>query len=159
MADDKKSFLDKLPGKNKEPPRWDDGSDEEQVDEDAGPHLANIIMSIYGGISGLLGAQFMKYLHQVFACNAYGIPLTSRRVEWYSTPQIAADAIIFFFVYAAIFGLGILIGLGVRSWLLKDRPDEKNEYGKAMAHGFFWLVVISVIFLFLPINVFLIGVP
>ncbi len=156
--EEKKSLLDMF-RKEEEPPRWDDGSeDEAPEDVDAGLKFCEKAMSAYGIVSGMLGAQFAKYLHQVFACNAFGIPLTSKRVQWYSTPQIAADITIFFFLYAAILGVGILIALGLRSMFLKDQPEEKENHQRILARGFFWLVVISTIFFFLPVNVFLLGI-
>lgn len=158
MADEKKHLFGK---KEEEPPRWDDGEEEQVPDQaSAGMRFSMFVMSVYGGIAGTLGAQFAKYLHQVFACNAYGIPLTSRRVPWYGPAQLAADTIIFFFLYGAVIGVGILIGLGLREGFLRETSDNlKEDHQRILARGFFWLIVMTVIFFFLPINVFLIGVP
>lgn len=164
MADqkeDRKTLKDMFK-KDVEPPRWDNGredEDDEPADPDVGFRFSQKVMSVYGIIAGALGAQFAKYLHQVFACNAYGIPLTSRKVAWYSTPQIAADVIIFFFLYAAILGVGLLIGLGLQAVFMPESDNPKEDRQRVLSRGFFWLVVISTIFFFLPVNVFLIGVP
>jgi len=159
MAQDEKKGLFRK--KEEEPPRWDDGEEESQPDKaSAGMRFSMLVMSLYGGIAGMLGSQFAKYLHQVFACNAFGIQLTSRRVPWYGPAQLVADTIIFFFLYGAILGLGVLISLGLREGFLRETSDNlKEDHQRIMARGFFWLIVVSVVIFFLPINVFLLGVP
>lgn len=158
--DGKNGLWKKFTKKEDEEPGWDDGREEHEPDKDsAAVTFANKAMGLYGGVCGTVGAQFAKYLHQVFACNAYGIELTSRKVPWYSTPQIAADLIIFFFLYGAIVAMGALIGVGLREMFLKDLEDVKDKFGQMLAKGFFWLVATSALFFFLPVNVFLIGVP
>ena len=66
-----------LPFLKKDEDAWDDGSDgPEKSKDDIKGRLIYIIMSIYGVITGFLGCQYCKYLHQRFCCYAWGVPLT-----------------------------------------------------------------------------------
>lgn len=145
----------------KEEPGWDDGRDgsTEDAKEKAGGNFACMAMSAYGALAGFVGCQYVKYLHQRFACQAWGIELTSKHVASYGIPQIAEDVIAFFVVYALLCVLGWLVSIVLRHVYLKGSEDEKEMSDRAVMYGFLCMVVSSVIMLVMPFNMFLIGVP
>lgn len=147
----------------KEEPGWDDGTDRDTSDdpEKMGGNFVCMVMSAYGGVAGFFGCQYVKYLHQRFACNAWGIELTSRHVKSYGVPQIAEDIIATFVVYALLSVLGWLISIVLKNVYLKDmsEDDEREMSNRAIMYGFLFMVVMSVVMLIMPFNVFLIGVP
>ena len=152
--------LKKLFHKEESRPGWDDGSGEDRADpEEAGASFCNKAMGAIGAFEGVIGTMLAKYLHQRFACNAYGIPLTSRKVNWYGIPQVAADSILFFFIYGTMLGLMLVASMGLRETFLKDYEDVRNYWHKSLAMGFAAMVIVSVIFYVVPFNIFLIGVP
>ena len=143
----------------KEDAAWDDGTENPEVEVDTmKEHLFYIIMSVYGAVFGFIGCQYCKYLHQRFACSAWGIPLTSRPVKSYSVINIVVDIVAVGVVYFLIGALGMLLKKK-KKIAFTDQLRQVNEVSNvALMYGLLFLVVISVIMLFVPFNLFLIGV-
>lgn len=150
-------FFSGLPFFQKKESAWDDGTDVSLPDSEQIERAKIVgIMSFYGGLSGFFASQYCKYLHQLFVCRAWGIALTSRRVKSYGVPSLVADVIATFVVYVLVCAVGLLLDRVLKyAWDGKD----VNMYNEALGYGFFLLIVVSLIMLILPFNVFLIGIP
>lgn len=143
----------------KEQASYDDGMGNAPGGHDEkGAKVMYVIMSIYGGVMGFLGCQYCKYLHQRFACKAWGIPLTSKHVKSYGAPQILIDIIAIFVVYFLIGSLGMLINRFLKYMFSKSIKQCDEAANEALMYGLMFLVVVSVLFIFIPLNIFLIGV-
>lgn len=139
----------------KEEPEWDDGASDSNAG-DAKGHPIFFITGAYGAASGFLACQYCKYLHQRFACLAWGVPFSSQPVPSYGIPNMLADIISVFCIYALAGAVGMLLNRGIQ-WFRKEQ-DEKEIYNNALGFGFFLLIVLSIIALILPFNFFMIGV-
>lgn len=164
MASDKKDsggalgFLKSLLPKKREA-EWDDGTDSYNPDsEEARPHLIKMIMTGYGAVAGFFGCQYCKYLHQRFACRAWGIPLTSRPVKSYSVASMVFDIVAVMCVYAILGAVGMLLNKLLQMVFLPGNKDPREAMNTALMWGFIALVVVSIVMLLIPFNVFLIGV-
>ena len=152
-------FLNTLPFLQKKESLWDDGSENPGVDvNDAKGHLIYVIMSIYGAIGGFFACQYCKYLHQRFACLAWNIPLTSRPVKSYGVPNLVADFICISLVYAFALTVGWLLDRLLKIIFQDKMPQCREVCDIALMYGILFMVLVSIILLFLPFNIFLIGV-
>lgn len=152
-------FLANLPFLQKPEPEWDDGTD------DTGPSIEEskkkvlfIVMSVYGAVTGFFACQYCKYMHQVFACRAWGVELTSRPIKSYGVPNMVADIIFTFIMYALVGAVGILLNR-IMKHVMADADIDNNIFNEGLGYGLFCLVLVSLLMLFIPFNVFLIGIP
>lgn len=140
-------------------PEWDDGTDNQKPD---GLVVRNktlsVVMVIYGIMTGFVGCQYCKYLHQRFACYAWGVELTSRPIKSYGVPNIIVDIVAVFLVYALIGAVGILLNRGLKVVMNAHEKEDRDVFNEALGYGFLALVIVSLIMLFLPVNMFLIGI-
>ena len=143
----------------KEDAAYDDGYGYDSTSEDNGKaHFMYVVMSIYGFISGSLGCQYVKYLHQRYACNAWGIPLTSRPVQVYSLPNVIIDVLAFGVIYFFVLGIGVLLNRLLKIYLDDKMEDAKEAANIALAYGFAFVAISSIIFFFIRFNIFMIGI-
>lgn len=153
------NFLNSIPFLKKKESLWDDGSEDPGVDiNDAKGHLIYIIMSIYGLVSGFIACQYCKFLHQRFACLAWGIELTSRPIKAYGVPNLVADFITTFLVYAFVLTIGMLLNRVLKLIFQDKMPQCKEVCNVALMYGLLFMTVVSIILLFIPFNIFLVGI-
>lgn len=143
----------------KEDAAYDDGYGYDSTSEDDGKaKFLYTIMSVYGAIAGFFACQYVKYLHQRYACNAWGIPLTSRPVETYSLPNIIVDIIAFLVIYFFALAIGVLLNRLLKIYFDDKMGDATETANIGLAYGFAFLAIASIIMFFVRFNIFLIGV-
>ena len=143
----------------REDPSYDDGYGYDATSEDNGKaRFLYVIMSVYGFISGALGCQYVKYLHQRYACNAWGIPLTSRHVEPYSLPNVIIDVLAFGVIYFFVLAIGVLLNRLLKMYFDSKMSNATEVANIGLAYGFAFIAISSILFFFLRFNIFLIGV-
>lgn len=152
-------FIQNLPFFKKEEKAWDDAieNDADGLNEKRRVHMISL-MSIYGAVTGFFGCQYCKYLHQRFACYAWGVEFTSRPIKSYGLPSILIDIMSVFGVYVFLGTIGLLLNRILRAVFAGNKLRQKEMFDEALGYGFLFMILVSMIMLFVPFNVFLIGV-
>lgn len=145
-------------GKNEK--LYDDGHDSSGPDmSEVKEKVIYVVHAVYGIVVGFVACNYVKYLDKRYACYAWGIPLTSKPVPGYPVAQILVTFLCILIVYALVGGLTVL---GNRVWqaLIKKKTMKQKEevMDRALALVLLLIVLVSVVFAFVPFNIFLIGV-
>lgn len=160
MAGNKKeTFLrkmaNKLPFLKDEEPEWDDGlggdGDEEK---NSASFLVYAIMAFYGFVTGFFGSQYCKYLSQRFAYQAWGYEMTRRHINVYGIPNVLSDIIAVAVVYFLLGIIGVLLNRALLLVFMKDAPNMSEIATQALMCALLVAVVVSIIMVILPFNIF-----
>ena len=140
---------------------WDSGSDDDDFSEKTvAEYFLYGIMALYGAVAGFFGCQYLKYLHQRFACKAWGIPLTSRPLSRQSPMEVVVDVVAFGLVYAAVLAIGALLNALLNAVFAKQIGGQLKEVRHtSLMYGFIAVIISSIVMFFVHWNIFLIGVP
>ena len=150
----------KMPFVKYEEPAYYNGMEDDGPSEDSvKTHLIYIIMGVYGSVAGFFACQYCKYLSQRFGCLAWGIEFTSRKIQHYGVFHYLVDIIAVFVVYFLVGTLGVLLNTLLKMLWAKDIYQGQEVCQIGMMYGLVFMVVVSLIMLIIPWNIFLIGVP
>ena len=140
---------------------WDNGSDEDELSESSvAEYFSYGLMILYGLVAGFFACQYGKYLHQRFACKSWGIPLTSRPVNYYSPMEFVVDILAFGLIYAFVGAIGVFVNKLVHSLFVKQIGRQSKEVRQtALMCGFLAMIASTVVMAFVHWNIFLINVP
>lgn len=138
---------------------WDDGTDDAAPSELEGGGFVYIIMALLGLTEGFFGCQYGRYLHQRYNCMAWGIPLTSRPVKSFGVATLVVDVVTVLLLAAAMLAITMLVSV-ILKLLIKNKYDMYEEISNiGLMIAVLCIVVTVIIMLFVPFNVFLIGIP